>query len=99
MRQRFFFLKISVPLVLLTVAAISNAQKGTEKFPVEQGYFTGADGIRLFYRKLGIGHDLVVFLHGGPGLSICDVGYSMRPLADDHTLITYDQRGGGAPIL
>jgi proline iminopeptidase len=98
-RQRFFSLKISVPLLLLTVAAISNAQKGTEKFPVEQGYFTGADGVRLFYRKLGIGHDFVVFLHGGPGLSMGDGGYAMRPLADDHTLIMYDQRGGGRSDL
>jgi hypothetical protein len=30
------------------MAAITNAQKGTEKSPVEQGYFTGADGVRLF---------------------------------------------------
>ena len=79
-RRRFFFLQISVPLLLLTIAVISNAQKVTEKFPVEQGYFTGADGVRLFYRKLGAAHDFVVFLHGGPGLSMGDGGYAMRPL-------------------
>ena len=97
--RRLFFLQISVPLLLLAIAVISNAQKVTEKFPVEQGYFTGADGVRLFYRKLGAAHDFVVFLHGGPGLSMGDGGYAMRPLAEQHTLILYDQRGGGRSDL
>lgn len=90
---------MTVPLLLLPVAAMSGAQKDAEKFPVEQGYFTGADGVRLFYRKLGGGRDFVVFLHGGPGLSMGDGGYAMRPLGERHTLILYDQRGGGRSDL
>ena len=35
--------------------------------PNEEGHLTGADGVRLFYRKLGNGKDVVVILHGGPG--------------------------------
>ena len=44
---------------------------------------------------LGAGRDVVVFLHGGPGLSIEDGGYFMDPLAKGHTLIMFDQRAGG----
>jgi len=51
--------------------------------------------VRLFYCKLGGGQEFVLFLHGGPGLSIHDGGYFMEPLAKQHTLIMYDQRGGG----
>ena len=66
---------------------------------VEEGYLMGADGVRLFYRKLGSGSDFVVFLHGGPGASMHDGGYSMDPLAKHHVLIMYDQRGGGRSDL
>jgi hypothetical protein len=44
-------------------------QKPPLELAVEQGYLTGADGVRLVYRKLGSGSDFVVFLHGGPGAS------------------------------
>lgn len=63
--------------------------------PSEEGYLPGADGARLFYRKFGHGPDVVIFLHGGPGLNMADGGPAMEPLADRHTLIMYDQRGGG----
>ena len=97
--RRLFFRCVRLFPFLLTLLAISDAQIQAEKFPVEEGYFTAADGVRLFYRKLGSGHDFVVFLHGGPGLSMGDGGYAMRPLADHRTLIMYDQRGGGRSDL
>ncbi len=75
------------------------AQSAPSKAPIEQGYLTGADGVRIFYRKIGSGSDFVVFLHGGPGLSMHDGGSSMGPLSDLHTLILYDQRGGGRSDL
>jgi proline iminopeptidase len=71
------------------------AQSEASKTAVEQGYLTGADGVRLFYRKLGSGSDFVIFLHGGPGLSMHDGGSSIEPLSKRHTLVLYDQRGGG----
>lgn len=64
----------------------------------DTGSFVAADGVRLFYRRLGAGpdgHETAVFLHGGPGLSMEDGGYAMDPLARGRTLIMYDQRGGG----
>src|SRR4051794_34661737 len=58
----------------LTVPAIDG-------LPVREGFFTGADGVRLFYRLAGMGSDPIVFLHGGPGLGIDDGGYDLEPLA------------------
>src|SRR6516164_8052780 len=87
-----------VILIFLAVAATARAQSN-ENFPTEEGYFNAPDNVRLFYRKLGAGQDVVVFLHGGPGLSMGDGGYAMRPLAEHHTLIMYDQRGGGRSDL
>ena len=90
--------RVFLLIAVVALVAISGAQSD-EKFPADEGYFTGADNVRLFYRKLGAGQDFVVFLHGGPGLSMGDGGYAMRPLAEQHTLILYDQRGGGRSDL
>ena len=92
--RRLLSLLVALTLLLLT-AGTAVAKTDAEKFPKEEGYFSGADGVRLFYRKLGKEQDFVVFLHGGPGLSMGDGGYAMRPLAAHHTVILYDQRGGG----
>lgn len=59
-----------------------------------EGYALGADNVHLFYRRIGSG-DFVVFLHGGPGASMHDGGDDLQPIADRHTLLMYDQRGGG----
>ena len=64
-----------------------------------EGYATGADGVRLFYRKLGSGRPVVVFLHGGPGLNFEDGGPDLEPLGVGRTLLMYDQRGGGRSDL
>ena len=63
--------------------------------PVSEGYFKGADGVRLFYRKVGRGPQTVVFLHGGPGSNFRGSGDYMEALAIGRTLIMYDQRGSG----
>jgi proline iminopeptidase len=97
--RRIFLLGLAISLLLFSVAAVTAADTDAEKVQTEQGHFTAADGVRLFYRKLGRGRDFIVFLHGGPGLSMGDGGYAMRPLAERHTLILYDQRGGGRSDL
>jgi proline iminopeptidase len=86
-------------LFALCILPPASAQSEASKAAIDQGYMTGADGVRLFYRKLGSGSDFVVFLHGGPGLSMHDGGSSIEPLSRDHTLILYDQRGGGRSDL
>lgn len=53
------------------------------------------DGAALFYRSVGSGPDVLVMIHGGPGM---DMGYMVpdfAPLAEHHRLLFYDQRGGG----
>jgi proline iminopeptidase len=61
----------------------------------EEGFLAGADGVRLFYRKVGSGRDLVVYLHGGPGSNFRGNGTEMDALARGRTLVMYDQRGSG----
>jgi len=61
---------------------------------VEEGYFIGAGGIRLFYRKVGQGTETAVYLHGGPW-NMSDGGYELDELAENRTLIAFDQRSGG----
>lgn len=53
------------------------------------------DGASLFYRMVGAGPDILVMIHGGPGM---DMGYMVPdfgPLAERHRLLFYDQRGAG----
>src|SRR5689334_13687088 len=51
-----------------------------QNLPASEGYFSGADGVRLFYRVVGSGKP-VVFVHGGPALGFADGGYNLEPLA------------------
>jgi len=77
-----------------------NAQQKASKPLVEKGHLTAADDVRLFYRKVGEGSSFIVFLHGGPGMSMENDGFLMDRLADEgHTVIMYDQRGGGRSDL
>jgi proline iminopeptidase len=78
-----------------TVQPVIAQQKSAAPL-VQEGRLTAADNVRLFYRRVGEGSEFIVFLHGGPGLSMENEGAQMDPLADKkHTVIMYDQRGGG----
>ena len=63
--------------------------------PVEVGLAEGADGVRLFYRRVGRGRHVVFYLHGGPGSNFHGNGEQMDALARGRTVIMYDQRGSG----
>ncbi len=82
-------------LATALVAALSPSVLGESVVPATEGYFTGADGVRLFYRQVGRGGSVAVFLHGGPGLNMHDGGCYFEALARGRTIIMYDQRGGG----
>jgi proline iminopeptidase len=85
---------VVLSLLLMVVPAPAAAKRHPTK--VQEGYAPGADGVRLFYyRKVRNGSDVVIFLHGGPGASMHDGGYEIQPVAKGHSLIMYDQRGGG----
>lgn len=102
--MRSFFLMVWV--VLLATFAFSQTENDEQTQTglasdsiINEGYFIGADDVRLFYRKVGSGKDIVVFLHGGPGSNFRGNGDYMEPLAARRTVIMYDQRGSGLSEL
>ena len=82
-------LSAAVVLMVVTAAAQSSAP------PVVEGYVDGAEGVRLFYRKVGNLPSVAVLLHGGPGSSMNGVWPDLQRLATTRTVVMYDQRGGG----
>jgi pimeloyl-ACP methyl ester carboxylesterase len=83
-------LKRAVYLSLLLICGWSHGLSGQE------GYFSGADGVRLFYRLMGTGRDTVVVIHGGPGTGMregLELEEGLSRLG--HAVLFYDQRGSG----
>jgi proline iminopeptidase len=86
--------KQALPSIAISLAA---CHAGAPVVPVAEpaeGQVPG-DGAALFYRLVGSGPDVLVMIHGGPGM---DMGYMVpdfAPLAERHRLLFYDQRGGG----
>lgn len=64
-----------------------------------EGYLSADDGVRLFYTTVGNGPETLVMVHGGPGNSLESLLPDMGPLAENHTVIYYDQRGNGRSEL
>lgn len=99
MRRTLLMLSLALfaafPLAGQKEGEIPTDPRQTSGAAATEGYFGGADGTRLFFRKVGRGERVIVFLHGGPGLNIGNGGYDMEPLGQKRTLLMYDQRGGG----
>ena len=76
----------TVTLLLLSLSPRAHA---------EEGLLRTADGVQLFYRRVGTGKELVVYVHGGPGSNFRGNGTEMDALARGRTLVMYDQRGSG----
>lgn len=91
-------MRIRIPsialLLLLPLAACATAGVQREAVPRE-GYVQSADGVRIFYRVVGSGADTIVVLNGGPGVGHEVLAPDLEPLAARHTVVYYDQRGGG----
>ena len=82
--------------ILAESSAFTHAHASKTSRPVTvEDYFIGADGVRLFYRKVGAGKNVIVVLHGGPGSNMNAVWLDLEPLAGNHSVLMYDQRGGG----
>ncbi len=84
-----FFCMLAVGL-MLTYQAFANDSRTNQSteghVPIQQG--------SLYYKQMGQGSPIVV-LHGGPGLTHNHFLPQMAPLAQNHTLVLYDQRGSG----
>jgi len=77
-------------LVALSVAMPVRAQSG---------YVTMSDSARIFYKIVGRGADTIIAIHGGPGLDHESIAGDFAVLGQHHTVIFYDQRGGGKSTL
>ena len=65
----------------------------------QSGYVTMSDSARLYYRIIGKAADTIIAIHGGPGMDHESIFGDFKPLGEHHTVIFYDQRGGGKSTL
>jgi proline iminopeptidase len=90
--------RAAVVIALGLAACRASAPAAPTAAAATEGRLAG-DGASLFYRMIGSGPDVLVMIHGGPGM---DSGYMVpdfAPLAEHHRLLFYDQRGGGRSEL
>lgn len=89
-------------VVLASFALIPLAACGAREIPTQaarEGTVLTADSVELFYQVEGTGPDTIVLLHGGPGFSSSYLLPDFGGLVQNHTLIAYDQRGGGRSTI
>jgi proline iminopeptidase len=86
---------VIVGLTLISAAFLACRSES----PVREGHLTSSSGVRIFYRVVGHGPDTIVAIHGGPGGDMDNMAPDLEPLAGRHTIIYYDQRGGGRSEL
>ena len=65
----------------------------------QTGYVVTSDSARLYYRIMGRGPETIIAIHGGPGMDHESIAGDFPVLAAKHTVIFYDQRGGGKSTL
>jgi proline iminopeptidase len=94
--MRFDMKKI---LFLLLFIFLSQACGSCSVQSPREGYIRTSDGVRLFYKIVGSGPDILVAVHGGPGNSMDSILADLEPLAQSRTVIYYDQRGNGRSDL
>lgn len=81
------------------VRALRAFLEGTGRPAAQEGFVAAGEGVELRYRVLGSGADTLVVVHGGPGFTMDYFLADLAPLADELTLIFYDQRGTGGSSL
>jgi proline iminopeptidase len=81
---------------MISVAAAPALPQAARGF---DGYVVTSDSARLYARVLGRGSDTIIFVHGGPGGDMTGIVPDFGPLIARHTVIFYDQRGGGRSEL
>jgi proline iminopeptidase len=92
-KRREAFLLVATAIALATVSGAAATTRPTE------GYIEASEQIELYYRTLGTADAHIVVVHGGPGMDHAYLLPDLAPLAESHTLVFYDQRGGGRSTL
>ena len=87
-------LTLSVLLYAVGMSTCTNAPP-----PPAEGHLAGDGGASLYYRVLGSAPDTIVVVHGGPGAGMGTILPHIEALGERHTVILYDQRGGGRSEL
>ena len=85
--------------LLVAALAVMTSIAGAQALKPNEGFVTADDGTKLFYRVTGRGRDTIVAIHGGPGVDLESIANDFAPLARDHVVIFYDQRGSGRSDL
>ena len=67
--------------------------------PAKEGLIDAGSGVKLYYRLVGTGREPVVLIHGGPGFTSDYLADDLVPMARQHSLLIYDQRGIGRSSL
>jgi proline iminopeptidase len=84
----------------IALAVLATALVGTPHvLSAQTGWVTTSDSARLYFRIIGHGADTIVAIHGGPGMDHESIFGDFAPLGRQHTVIFYDQRGGGRSSL
>ena len=95
------FLTPLLVLMLYTSATASQTEGMASGFMPQftEEYVTTPDGRNLYVQVVGAGPDVVVALHGGPGLDMGYIRNHWQALSAGRTVIYYDQRGNGRSDL
>lgn len=88
----------SSTVAMLLVAGFCSSEVSAQQNRKE-GFVDAGNGVKLFYRMMGSGGDPVILIHGGPGFTSDYLADDMTPLAKQHALFVYDQRGIGKSTL
>jgi len=86
-------------LLVVEIACTTTKKTATSLSHPQEGYVDVGNNVRLFYRLLGSGPDTLVIIHGGPGFTMDYFLDDLAPLAANHALLFYDQRGAGRSTL
>ncbi|PWN06514.1 alpha/beta fold hydrolase [Rhodohalobacter mucosus] len=89
----------SVFLFFISFTLLISCSSSMKPGVTQEGFLEGANGASIHFKIVGSSPDTLVVLHGGPGAGINSVLPDVRPLAEEFTLIFYDQRGGGLSQL
>jgi proline iminopeptidase len=81
------------------VIAVLSASTTLAQTPANEGHINAGNGVKLYYRVLGSGSEPVVLIHGGPGFTSDYLADDLMPMARNHSLLVYDQRGIGRSTL